>query len=50
VGEERQVPLGQADHLPGRLRFPAGHQQAAGNVVDAVAVLTPGDRVAGVLQ
>src|SRR5580700_7954664 len=50
VENEGEVAAGQAaDGRPG-LRLMAYDDQSAGDVVDAVAVLAPGDRVQGVLE
>jgi hypothetical protein len=40
--EEVEVAATQGDELGGRRRLAAHHHQAAGNVVDAVAVPVPG--------
>nr|BFE69181.1 hypothetical protein GCM10020092_024820 [Actinoplanes digitatis] len=50
VHQERQVPLGEPDHLRGGLRLAGGDEQAPGHVVHAVAVPAPGNRVAGVFE
>ncbi|WP_331461305.1 hypothetical protein [Micromonospora tarapacensis] len=50
VGQKGEVALGEPEHLLGRLRLAAGDDQAASDVVGAVAVLTANDGVPGVLE
>jgi hypothetical protein len=50
VGEECEVALRQTDDRRRRIRFAAGDDQTAGDVVGAVAVRTPHDRVSGVFE
>jgi hypothetical protein len=50
LGEEVEVAASQRDDFQRRRRLPAHHDEAAGHVVDAVAVLMPGHDALGVLK
>jgi hypothetical protein len=49
VGDEGEVALHDGDEVAGRLRLATQHDQAAGHVIQAVAVLPSRQRAAGVL-
>ena len=48
--EEVEIAAPQDNEFLGRRRLPAHHDHAAGNVIDAVAVLVPGHDSLGVLE